>query len=535
MANLWVTKSIEALKAEAAVSDEHGGLKRSLTATNLVMLGIGAIIGAGFFVYTGTAASRNAGPAVALSFVLGGIACAFAGLCYAEMASTVPIAGSAYTYAYATMGEFVAWLIGWDLILEYMVGATGVAIGWSGYVVSVLHDIGIDIPAKFASSWGTKMIEVPDAVANQLHMRHGWTALTDQLVKLFNENKIAYAGFPQDTALINIPAMLIVALITTLLVIGIQESARVNNVIVVIKVAVVLLFILVGSRYFTTDNWGGKFIPENAGHFGEYGWSGVFRGAGVVFFAYIGFDAVSTTAQEAKNPQRDMPIGIIGSLVICTILYVLGALVLTGVVSYLRLNVPDPVAVAIDNMGQARWLSGFVKLGAIAGLSSVILVMLLSQPRIFFVMAKDGLLPKAVSKIHPRFRTPWITTIITGLVVMTAAGTIPIGVAGELTSIGTLFAFAVVSAGVFYLRLTQPDVERPFKAPLVWFTAPMGVISAVLLMATLPGETWLRLVVWMAIGLLIYFLYGYKNSVLGNAAKPAPATVAPLVADDAVV
>jgi APA family basic amino acid/polyamine antiporter len=479
------------------------------------MLGIGAIIGAGFFVYTGTAAAKNAGPAVPISFVLGGIACAFAGLCYAEMASTVPIAGSAYTYAYATMGEFVAWLIGWDLILEYMVGATGVAIGWSGYVVSILHDIGIDFPARFASSLGQKMIQLPDAVANQIHMRHGWTALTDTLAKLLQDNGIDYSAFPMETAVINVPAMLIVALVTTLLVIGIQESASVNNVIVVIKVVIVALFILIGVRYFTTDNWGGKFIPDNIGEFGRYGWSGVFRGAGVVFFAYIGFDAVSTTAQEARNPQRDMPIGIIGSLVICTLLYVAGALVMTGVVSYKLLNVPDPVAVAIDAMG-LKWFSYLVKIGAIAGLTSVILVMLLSQPRIFFSMARDGLLPKVVSKIHPRFRTPWITTIITGCIVMTAAGTIPIHVAGELTSIGTLFAFAVVSAGVFYLRLTQPEVERPFKAPLYYITAPMGVISAVLLMATLPGETWIRLVVWMVVGLVIYFFYGMQHSVLGT-------------------
>jgi APA family basic amino acid/polyamine antiporter len=529
MANLWVRKSIAGLKAEAAETHEHG-LKRTLSATNLVMLGIGAIIGAGFFVYTGTAAANNAGPAVALSFVLGGIACTFAGLCYAEMASTVPIAGSAYTYAYATMGEFVAWLIGWDLILEYMVGATGVAIGWSGYVVSVLHDVGIDLPAQFASSWGQQMIQVPDAVADQLHMRHGWTALTDTLTKLFVDSQVDYTSFPMVTAVINIPAMLVVALVTALLVVGIQESASVNNVIVIIKVAIVLMFIVIGARYFSTTNWGGKFIPENSGSFGHYGWSGVFRGAGVVFFAYIGFDAVSTTAQEAKNPQRDMPIGIIGSLLICTLLYVLGALVMTGVVSYKLLNVPDPVAIAIDAMG-LKWFSGLVKLGAIAGLTSVILVMILSQPRIFFAMAKDGLLPKAVSKIHPRFRTPWITTIITGAVVMTAAGVIPIHVAGELTSIGTLFAFAVVSAGVFYLRLTQPEVERPFRTPFVYFTAPMGVISSVLLMATLPGETWIRLVVWMAIGLVIYFLYGMHHSVLG-AKYPAGtiphAAVAPL-------
>ena len=330
-------------------------------------LGIGAIIGAGFFVLTGHAAAENAGPAVTLSFVLGGIACAFAGLCYAEMASTVPIAGSAYTYAYATMGEFIAWLIGWDLILEYMVGATTVAIGWSGYVTSVLARFrDRPFPAQFTSSPGTVMVEVPNAIADQLHMRHGWTALTDELIKLFEKNAIPYDTFTHVTAIINVPAMFIVALVTALLVIGIRESARVNDVIVLIKVAIVVTFIIVGLPMVTSANWGGKFIPESTGWF-DYGWSGIFRGAGLVFFAYIGFDAVSTAAQEAKNPQRDMPIGIIGSLMICTILYCLGAIVMTGVVNYKQLDVPDPVAVAIDAMGM-KWLSGIVKLGAIAGL-----------------------------------------------------------------------------------------------------------------------------------------------------------------------
>ncbi len=518
MANLWVTKSISALQNEAKESHE-GGLKRTLSAMNLVTLGIGAIIGAGFFVLTGHAAAENAGPAVTLSFVLGGIACAFAGLCYAEMASTVPISGSAYTYAYATMGEFIAWLIGWDLILEYMVGATTVAIGWSGYVTSVLRDFGFQIPAQFTASPRTVLIEVPNAIADKLHMRHGWTVLNNEAIKLFNTHGVAYADFTQVTAIINLPAMLIVALVTALLVVGIKESANVNDVIVLIKVLIVVAFIAVGLPKITTVNWGGKFIPDSTEWF-HYGWSGIFRGAGLVFFAYIGFDAVSTAAQEAKNPQRDMPIGIIGSLVICTLLYCLGAIVMTGVVSYRMLDVPDPVAVAIDAMG-LQWLSGIVKLGAIAGLSSVILVMLLSQPRIFYSMARDGLLPSVVARIHPKFRTPWITTIITGLIVMVAAGTIPISIAGELTSIGTLFAFAVVSAGVVWLRITQPDIERPFKAPWIWFTGPMGVLCSIGLMITLPGDTWIRLVVWMGIGLVIYFVYGMHNSVLG-AGKPMP-------------
>ncbi len=483
--SLSSVKSVASLQAEAA-AEGAGTLKRALGALNLTTLGIGAIIGAGIFVLTGSAAAQYAGPAIPLSFVIAGMGCLFAGLCYAEFASMIPIAGSAYTYAYATMGEFVAWIIGWDLILEYLFGAATVAVGWSGYFGALMKNAGIDLPV----GWTT----APYGLEGTHHLVH-------------------IAG-----GIINLPAVLLIFAMTLLLVIGIKESANFNNVIVVLKVAIVFLVIGFGSIYVKPANWH-PWIPANTGTFGQFGISGIIRAAAVVFFAYIGFDAVSTAAQEARNPQKDLPIGILLSLGICTVLYILMSLVMTGLAPYTTLNVAHPVSVAIEAAGPAlAWLGWIVNLGAVLGLASVVLVMLMAQPRIFFSMSNDGLLPPAFSKVHPRFRTPYIPQILTGLVAAVVAGLLPVGLLGELVSIGTLLAFVIVCAGVWVMRVKSPDQVRPFKTPLVPLVPILGIINCFGMMVFLPLDTWIRLVIWMAIGLIVYFSYGKSHSKLGRAA-----------------
>lgn len=462
---------------------EKGGLKRTLSVRHLVALGIGAIIGTGIFVLTGTAAANYAGPALTISFIISALGCAMAGLCYAEFASMIPVAGSAYSYSYSTLGEFFAWFIGWDLILEYLFTAGTVAVGWSGYFVSFLDDFGLNIPMNL------RLAPFDHTSAD------GWFA---------------------TGSIINFPAMFVVAVMSVLLIRGISQSATLNNIIVVIKVIVILLFIGFGLSYIDTGNWV-PYIPENTGEFGHFGWSGIFRGAGVIFFAYIGFDAVSTTAQEAKNPQKDMPKGILMSLLICTILYIAVTAVLTGMVNYRDLSVPAPIALAIDRAGENLiWLRIPVKVGAIAGLSSVVLVMMLAQSRIFYTISRDGLLPKFFSKVHPKYSTPHNSTIVTSIAVGLIAGLLPINVLGELVSIGTLMAFTLVCISIVILRKTRPEIERPFKTPLVPLVPILGVLICMSQMLALPLDTWLRLIIWMAIGFVIYFTYGIKHSKLNK-------------------
>jgi len=475
--DLFIRKTLKQIDVEA--TSNAYGLKRHLGLLNLTLLGIGSVIGAGIFVLTGTAAQMHAGPAIVLSFILSAFGCLLAGLCYAEFAAMIPLSGSAYTYSYATMGEFIAWIIGWDLVLEYLFSTATVAVGWSGYLLSFLADFGIYLPASLAQS-------------------------------PFDYD---LSGWHSTGALINFPAVCIVVVLTALLVIGIKETVKFNNITVIIKIVVVLLFIGFGISHINPGNWV-PFIPKNTGIWGQYGWSGILTGSGVIFFAYIGFDAVSTTSQEAINPKRDLPLSILFSLLICTILYVGVSFVLTGIVNYKDLNVAAPIALAIDRSGQGlKWLSPIIKVGTLAGLSSVILVTLLGQTRIFFSMAHDGLLWKSFAKIHSKFKTPHYSTMITGFFTAIMAGLFPIGLLGELVSIGTLLAFMIVCIGILIMRKTEPDAPRPFKTPWVPFVPMLGAFICLIQMLALPGDTWLRLIIWMAIGFVIYFTYGRKHSV----------------------
>jgi APA family basic amino acid/polyamine antiporter len=493
------------LTHEAGEQGEHT-LKRSLGAVNLVTLGIGAVIGAGIFVLTGQAAALYAGPAVALSFVLAGITCAFAGLCYAEFASIIPIAGSAYTYGYATLGEFVAWIIGWDLVLEYAFGASTVASGWSGYFNSLMQQFGVHIPPQLTASTGTQLVFYQNQWGPVMSLPPG----------------VSDAGLPHVTAAFNLVAMAIVMVITVILVIGIKESANFNSAIVFIKLSVVAIFLVVGGYFLirhpdlARTNWHPFVPPKDAA--GNFGWGGISKGASRIFFAYIGFDAVSTAAQEAKKPQRDMPIGILGSLLICTILYILVSLVLTGLVSYTRLNVGAPVALGIDATG-VSWGSLLVKIGAVFGLATVMLVMLLGQTRVFYSMSKDGLLWKWASAIHPKFRTPWITTIVFGIFAALFPAFLPIGRLADLVNIGTLLAFTIVCAGVWVLRVRHPELHRPFKTPLVPLVPILGMGSAIFLMSRLAAITWEVMIGWLILGLIIYFGYSMGHSKVQKLAK----------------
>jgi APA family basic amino acid/polyamine antiporter len=509
LGRMTMRKSVEQVQAEAGSSE----LKRTLGPWNLVFLGVGCIIGAGIFVRTGNAAALHAGPAVLISFLISGVVCALAGLCYAELSSTLPVSGSAYTYSYTTLGEFAAWIMGALLLLEYGLAASVVAVGWSGYVVSLLKDIGIVIPAVLTGPTGHTL------------MQDGVPVLQDGIAV---------------TTILNLPAVFICLALAGLLVIGVSESAKVNNIIVAIKVGVILAFILVGGYLVLqnlperiAENWT-PFIPPPTGAKGEFGWGGILRAASIVFFAYIGFEAVSTAGQEAKNPQKDMPIGVIGSLVVCTILYILVSIVLTLVVNYKSLNVPDPVAVAVNQFGpQWKWFASLIKIGAIIGLTSVVLVLMYGQTRIFYTMARDGLLPRALAKVHPTLRTPWINTIIVGILTAIAAGVFDINTLGDMTSVGTLAAFGIVCLTVIWLRSTHPELPRGFRVPLYPVLPALGILTCFALIFSVETRVLVFFLWYSIVAIVLYFVYGMHNSRLAKGERPLQQPDLPEYPEDA--
>ncbi len=509
VSRLLLRKSVAQVQRETETSE----LKRTLGPWNLVFLGIGCIIGAGIFVRTGSAAALHAGPAVLLSFLVAGVVCTLAGLCYAELSSTLPVSGSAYTYSYTTIGEFAAWMMGALLLLEYGLAASVVAVGWSGYVVSLLGDYGLVIPPELTGPYGHEL------------MRNGAAVLGAD-------------GAPVTT-LFNLPAFLICIALAGLLVVGVSESAKVNNVIVAIKMSVIIAFIVIVGWYVLQNidtlkaNWE-PFIPPATGEKGEFGWGGILRAASIVFFAYIGFEAVSTAGQEAKNPKRDMPIGIIGSLMVCTILYILVSIVMTLVVNYKVLNVPDPVAVAVDALGpQWAWFAKLIKVGAIIGLTSVVLVLMYGQTRIFYTMARDGLLPRVFARIHQRFKTPWVNTILVGLMTACAAAFFDINTLGDMTSVGTLAAFGIVCLAVIWLRRTHPEIPRGFRVPLYPVVPALGIVACFALIFTVETRV-LIFFAWYALGaLVLYFLYGIRHSRLQRGEEPLGGPELPEFPEDA--
>ncbi len=476
MAQLFAKKSVESVVNQAANRDSFA---RTLGPVNLTLIGVGAIIGAGLFVLTGDAAANAAGPGVIISFIIAAIVCCFAALCYAEFASIAPIAGSAYTYAYIAMGEFFAWIMGLALTLEYLFSFSTVAVGWSGYFSSLMRDFGITLP---------EVISKAPLVYN------------------------AHDGWAQSGAVINLPAIVIIGLLGWLASRGVQSAAFLNTLLVYVKLGVIILFIGFGIAYINSDNLT-PFIPSNTGQFGEFGWTGILRGAGIVFFAFLGFDSISTLAQEAKNPQRDLPIGMLGSLTISTILYIIFGIVLTGTVSYKLLGVGDPIAVAVNAFGPScKWLRYIVNGAILSGLTSVILVMLMGQARIFYIMAQDGLLPKSFGKIHHKFRTPYFSTMAVAATGMLLAGFFPVGILGKLTSMGALFVFGMVCFGVLILRFTQPNLHRPFKTPCSPWVPLLGTLSCFTLMILMPAIIWIQLLTFMVLGCVVYFLYSRRNS-----------------------